>query len=45
METTNLFNRVQLALPSATLGAVNFGVIRSLQSGPRNMQAAARFDF
>ncbi|MEO7649408.1 MAG: hypothetical protein ABIZ80_02995, partial [Bryobacteraceae bacterium] len=45
MEATNFFNRVQLGLPSATFNAVNFGVIRSLQSGPRNIQLAARFDF
>jgi hypothetical protein len=40
-----LFNRVQLALPAASLGAVNFGPFAVLQSGPRNMQAVARFDF
>jgi hypothetical protein len=45
MEATNLFNRVQLGLPAASLGAANFGAIRSLQAGPRNIQLAGRFDF
>ncbi len=45
MEATNLFNRVQLGLPSSSLAGANFGVIRSLQSGPRNIQLAGRFDF
>ncbi|MFN7920231.1 MAG: carboxypeptidase regulatory-like domain-containing protein [Bryobacteraceae bacterium] len=45
MESQNFFNRVQLGAPSSTLGAPNFGVIRSLQAGPRNIQLAGRFDF
>jgi hypothetical protein len=45
MEGQNFLNRVQLGLPAATLGAPNFGVIRSLQAGPRNIQLAARFEF
>jgi hypothetical protein len=45
MEATNLFNRVQLGLPSSSLGGTNFGAIRGLQSGPRNIQLAGRFDF
>lgn len=54
MESQNFFNRVQLGAPAATLGAVNFGVIRSLQAGSdgtgagrsqRNIQLVARFDF
>jgi hypothetical protein len=45
MEATNLFNRVQLGLPSASLGGTNFGAIRGLQAGPRNIQLAGRFDF
>jgi hypothetical protein len=45
MEAQNLLNRVQLGAPFATLGAPNFGVIRSLQAGPRNIQLVGRFDF
>ncbi|MEW5978963.1 MAG: TonB-dependent receptor [Acidobacteriota bacterium] len=45
MEASNFFNRVQLGPPAATLGSPNFGVIRSLQAGPRNIQMALRFDF
>jgi len=45
MESQNFFNRVQLGAPAATLGAPNFGVIRSLQAGPRNIQLVGRFDF
>jgi hypothetical protein len=45
MEAQNLFNRVQLGAPTATLGAPNFGVIRSLQDVPRNIQLVGRFDF
>jgi len=45
VEAANLFHRVQLTVPAASPGAVNFGAIRSLQSGPRNLQAAARFNF
>lgn len=44
-EATNLFNRVQLGAPDATLGSPNFGVIRSLQAGPRNIQLVLRLDF
>ncbi len=45
MEAQNFFNRVQLGAPAATLGAPNFGAIRSLQAGPRNIQLVGRFDF
>ncbi|MFN0172539.1 MAG: carboxypeptidase regulatory-like domain-containing protein [Bryobacteraceae bacterium] len=54
MESQNLFNRVQLGAPAATLGAVNFGVIRGLQApsdgtaasrSQRGIQLVARFDF
>jgi hypothetical protein len=45
MEANNLFNRVNLGLPSATLNAANFGVIRSIDSGPRLIQLVGRFDF
>jgi hypothetical protein len=45
MESQNFLNRVQLGAPAATVGAPNFGVIRSLQAGPRNIQLAGRFDF
>jgi len=45
MESTNFFNRVQYGNPSATLGGTNFGVIRSLQSGARNIQLVGRFLF
>ncbi|MBM3727883.1 MAG: hypothetical protein FJW40_20970 [Acidobacteria bacterium] len=45
MESQNFFNRVQLGAPAATLGAPNFGAIRSLQAGPRNIQLVGRFDF
>ncbi len=45
MESQNFLNRVQLGAPAATLGAPNFGVIRSLQAGPRNIQMVGRFDF
>jgi len=45
MESQNFFNRVQLGQPTSTLGAPNFGVIRSLQAGPRNIQMVGRFDF
>jgi len=45
MESQNFLNRVQLGAPAATLGAPNFGVIRSLQAGPRNIQLVGRFDF
>ena len=36
---------VNLSSMAATLGAPNFGVIRSLNAGPRNIQLAARFEF
>ncbi|MCC6587183.1 MAG: TonB-dependent receptor [Bryobacterales bacterium] len=45
MESQNFLNRVQLGAPAATLGAPNFGAIRSLQAGPRNIQLVGRFDF
>lgn len=45
MEAQNFFNRVQLGAPASTLGAPNFGTIRSLQAGPRNIQLVGRFDF
>jgi hypothetical protein len=45
MESQNLFNRVQLGAPASTLNSPNFGVIQSLQAGPRNIQLAARFEF
>ncbi len=54
MESQNMFNRVQLGAPASTLGAVNFGVIRSLQApsdgtaasrSQRGIQLVARFDF
>jgi hypothetical protein len=45
MEAENLFNRVNLGSPAATLNAANFGVIRSLDGGPRHIQMVARVDF
>lgn len=45
MEAQNLFNRVQLGAPAATLNSPNFGAIRSLQAGPRNIQLVGRFQF
>ena len=45
METSNLFNRVNLDLPASTLGGLNFGAIRSLGDGPRNIQIVGRFAF
>lgn len=45
MEAQNFFNRVQLGAPASTLGAPNFGVIRSLQAGQRLIQLVGRFDF
>jgi hypothetical protein len=45
MEAQNFFNTVNLGAPAATLNSPNFGVIRGLSTGPRNIQLAARFEF
>jgi hypothetical protein len=45
MEATNFFNRVNLGLPTSTLGGTNFGIISSVQGSSRNIQMALRFDF
>jgi Carboxypeptidase regulatory-like domain/TonB-dependent Receptor Plug Domain len=45
MEAENLFNRVNLGPPAATLGAANFGIIRSTDGGPRHIQMALRLEF
>lgn len=45
MEAQNLFNTVNLGFPAATLNSPNFGAIRSLSGGPRNVQLAGRFEF
>ena len=46
MEATNLFKTAcSWVCPLHRSAATNFGVIRSLQSGPRNIQLAGRFDF
>ncbi|HEX5481483.1 MAG TPA: carboxypeptidase regulatory-like domain-containing protein [Terriglobia bacterium] len=45
MESTNLFNRVQLGYPNADISDSSFGRIQSLRSGPRALQAALRFEF
>lgn len=45
MESQNFLNRVQLGQPAATLNGANFGVIRSLQGVPRNIQFVGRFEF
>ncbi|MEN6535925.1 MAG: carboxypeptidase-like regulatory domain-containing protein [Bryobacteraceae bacterium] len=45
MEATNFFNRVNLGLPSSTLGGSNFGVISSVQGTARNIQLALRLEF
>jgi len=44
-EASNLFNRVNLGMPSAALGAGNFGTIRSLNGDARNLQLALRVQF
>ncbi len=44
-EATNVFNRVNLGQPSATLGSSGFGTIRSLGGDPRMMQMALRITF
>jgi Carboxypeptidase regulatory-like domain/TonB dependent receptor-like, beta-barrel len=44
-EATNLFNRVNLGQPSATLGSSGFGTIRSLGGDPRMMQMVLRIAF
>lgn len=43
-EVYNLFNRVNLNLPGATLGAADFGVVSSARS-PRTVQLGARVAF
>ena len=45
IESSNLFNRVNLDLPAATLGGLNFGAIRGIADGPRNIQLVGRFTF
>lgn len=45
MEAQNFFNNVNLGPPSATLNSPNFGAIRGLSGGPRNIQLAGRFEF
>ena len=45
MEATNFFNRVNLGLPSSSLGGSNFGVISSVQGTARNIQLALRLEF
>jgi hypothetical protein len=44
-EAANLFNRVNLGMPAATIGASGFGSIRSLNGDARNMQLAMRLQF
>lgn len=44
-EASNLLNRVNLGMPSATLGAGNFGTIRTLNGDARNLQLALRVQF
>jgi hypothetical protein len=44
-EASNLFNRVNLGLPSNTIGGSAYGAIRSLSADPRNLQLAMRVQF
>ncbi len=44
-EAANIFNRVNLGMPSATIGGSGYGSIRSLNGDPRQLQLAARFQF
>lgn len=44
-EASNLFNRVNLGQPSATIGGSAYGAIRSIAADPRNLQVALRLQF
>lgn len=45
VEAANLFNRVNLGMPAATIGSSNYGTIRSLNGDARNLQMALRLQF
>ncbi|HZO53651.1 MAG TPA: hypothetical protein VFB63_13130, partial [Bryobacteraceae bacterium] len=44
-EAANLFNRVNLGQPSATIGGSAYGSIRALNGDPRNIQLSLRLQF
>jgi hypothetical protein len=45
VEAANLFNRVNLGQPNATIGSSTYGTIRSLNGDARNLQMAMRLQF